>query len=118
MVIYIISDGEKTLLWGTDTGYLPDETWDYIENKWDGAFDGVVLDCTLHAEEAFTPSHMNLPRCVQVCERLEKAGKLKKDAKKYVTHISHLTDMTHEELSQEAAKHGILVAYDGLDAEI
>ena len=116
--IYIINDGEKNLLWGTDTGYLPDDTWDYIENKWNGVLDGVVLDCTLHAEQAFTPSHMNLPQCVQVIERLEAAGKLKKDAVKYVTHISHLIDMTHDELSAEAAKYGVKVAYDGLEAEI
>lgn len=116
--IYIINDGEKSLLWGTDTGYFPDETWDYIENQWDGVLDGVVLDCTLHAVERITKSHMCLPQCVEVIKRLEAAGKLKKDAKKYVTHISHLTDMTHEELSAEAAKDGVLVAYDGLDAEI
>ena len=116
--IYIISDGEKNLLWGTDTGYFPDETWDYIENKWDGVLDGVVLDCTLHAEVPITPSHMNLPQCVEVIKRLEAAGKLKKDAAKFVTHISHLTEMTHEELSAVAAKDGVQVAYDGLDAEI
>lgn len=116
--IYIIGDGEKNLLWGTDTGYLPDDTWDYIENEWEGVLDGVVLDCTLHAEQAFTPSHMNLPQCVEVIRRLEAAGKLKQDAVKYVTHISHLTDMTHDELSAEAAKYGIKVAYDGLDAQI
>jgi len=116
--IFIISDGEKTILWGTDTGYFPDDTWEYLENTWDGAFDGVILDCTLHAEQAFTPSHMNLPQCIEVCERLEKAGKMKKDVKKFVTHISHLHELTHDELSAVAAKDGFTVAYDGLDAEI
>lgn len=31
--IYIISNGEKTMLYAHDTGYFPDETWDYLERK-------------------------------------------------------------------------------------
>lgn len=45
-VIYIIFDGKKNILYANDTGYFPDQTWDYLE-KYRPHFDFIPLDCTV-----------------------------------------------------------------------
>ena len=51
--IYLVSDGTKTMLYGNDTGMLPEETWDYL-NKNEIHLDMVSLDCTMGTNEHTT----------------------------------------------------------------
>lgn len=59
--IYIISNGEKTMLYAHDTGYFPDETWNYLEQTARIRF---CLD-RLHGHVRKLPpgSHGTLRRC-------------------------------------------------------
>ena len=70
--IYIISDGEKTMLYLHDTGLLFDETWDYLI-KSNTKADFVSYDCTFVA----LPSgggHMGLDSCTVTRDRFLKEG--------------------------------------------
>ena len=64
---YLISDGEKTLLYAHDTGYFPDATWEYLKGR---RLDCGSLDCTYGALPTHREGHMSLDVCADVAERL------------------------------------------------
>lgn len=68
--IYIISNGEKTMLYAHDTGYFPDETWDYLERQ-KPVFDFVSIDCTGMFEN-YRQGHMGLSADADTKDRMIK----------------------------------------------
>ncbi len=115
--LYIIRKDGKSIFWGFDTGRFHEDVFDYIQSSGD-QFDIVVLDCTLKENEQITTSHMDLTWCNEMKERLREIGAVTEKTRLMISHIGHLVDMTHEELSARAAKFGFEVAYDGLEVEI
>lgn len=115
-LIYIVSNGEKTLLYGTDTGYFLDETWDYLEeNK--PYLNLVSLDCTSGIEEGVT-NHMGFKSNVDVKNRLIEIG-CADEATIFISHhFSHNGKATYDDMVPVAAKEGFLVSYDGMEVEI
>ena len=111
--IYIIRKDGKTLLYANDTGYLPEETWEFIK---DYHFDLVSMDCTLQ-KIRLERNHMGLPNNVDVAERLSALGCTDEHTKYVVTHFSHNGGWLHEEMVTKAAEHGFIVAYDGMTIE-
>ena len=113
---YIFEKDDKAILWAHDTGYFPDETWDYIENS-GIKFDFVSLDCTSTADEKAFSHHMGLKACCDVKERL-----LNKNADEktvfLLNHFSHNGGLCYDELVPIAEKHGFLVSYDTIEFEI
>ena len=65
----IIERNGKTLLYATDTGIWPEETWFHLR---DVKLDALVIECT----DGFIPSdydgHLDLAQCIQEVERLRK----------------------------------------------
>ena len=83
-LIYAVSDGEKTVLYGHDTDIFPDATWEYmINNKMH--FDLVSLDCTEGAYEDLNyHGHMCLGRNITCRDRMLKENLIdKKSLMKY-----------------------------------
>ena len=112
--IYVIQLDGKTLLYGHDSGYFPEEAWErLLELK----FDGVILDCTFGPRE-WRVGHMGLSANVEIKDRLLKEGAADKDTKFIVTHFSHNMKLMHDEMEEIAREHGFLTAYDGFEIEL
>ncbi len=117
-LIYIISDGEKTMLYGNDTGWFPEATWEYL--KASGVrFDYVSLDCTCTCDEVEHPNgHMNLVACAATKEEMLKIGCADEKTVFCLHHFSHNGGYTYDELVPVAEKIGFLVSYDSMEIEI
>ena len=116
-MIFIIQKGEKSILWGHDTGKLPAATLEYIQ-KSGLTFDFVSWDCTLKRGAQLTQAHMDLDWCIEMTDLLRQSGNVNERTVVALSHIGHLVERTHAELEQEAAEHGMIVAYDGMEIEI
>ena len=121
---YIIDDGDSSLLYCLDTSLPSDEVYQYIERV--GAkFTTVVAECCYGWLPVENPkTHLSLIGNRILRERLIKIGAVREDTPWYLTHFSHNglfkdgVPMTHEDMSREAEKDKMLVAYDGMEIEI
>ena len=112
-VIYAIEKDGKSLLYGHDTGYFPDSTWEYLENS-DVCFDCISLDCTdfyFHTRRR----HMSFECCKEVRERLIQIGAADAHTIFVLNHFTHNGKGLHEEMERDAKEAGFLVAYDGME---
>lgn len=113
-LLYLISDGEKTLFYGNDSGLFPEETWRYLEGVY---LNAVSLDSTmLKLPQVF--NHMNLSDVLYVKKRLTEMGTADENTVFVLTHFSHNGGMTHEEIEAFGKENGFLVAYDGMCVKI
>ena len=116
-VIYLIEHEGKAILYANDTGFLQDETLDYLKST-GVRLDFISLDCTSVMIKGTRHHHMSLDVDRELHERLMEIGVCDRDTVVYVNHFSHNGLATHEELVIEAAKLGYGVTYDGLVIEI
>ena len=113
--VYLIEDGEKTLLYLHDTGELFDEVYEYLAANKVRA-DLISYDCTYVA----LPSgggHMGLDSCPKVRARLEAFGVSDEKTVSVVNHFSHNGKLIHDELEPAAKEIGFLTSYDGMVVE-
>lgn len=113
-LIYTIALGGRTLLYGHDTGYFPEETWNALKGV---HLDAATLDCTAGPKECDT-YHMGFPAVLKVRERLVNTGSADKNTVFVISHFSHNGGMLHEGLVGMASPHGFIVAYDGMELTI
>lgn len=116
-VIYLISKGGKTLLYGHDTGYFPDSTWDWLANN-RPRLDLVSLDCTVGLVKGWRDHHMGLDTDIEVVQRLRSLGVVHEDTILVVNHFSHNCNATYDEMVPVAQKLGFVVSYDGMIVNI
>ena len=118
-LIYLVSDGEKTVLYAHDTGLFPEETLQYLNEK-QPRIDFVSFDCTGMASGHNTGGgkHMNLERNRIMRSALISAGCAHAETIWCCNHFSHNGHSTHEELCEIMGKEGFLVAYDGMELVI
>ena len=115
--IYVIQ-GEKTILYGHDTGYFYEEVFDFLEQK-GFRFDMVTLDCTnVDIPIPDTGGHMGFPNIQRVLRRLTELGAISDRTVKYVNHYSHNANPLQHILDARAAEYGCLAAYDGCRVEL
>ena len=116
--IYHIEKGGKKILYAHDTGYLLDSVLEWIKNN-GVRYDFISLDCTNVeipiADESF---HMGLDNNVRLKTKMQEMGAIDEKTIVYVNHFSHNANPLHEELCEKAGKHGLQVAYDGLEIAI
>lgn len=114
--IYIIQDkAGKTILYAHDTGFFPQETWDFIKNF---KFNLVSLDCN-HGKEDCINNHMGMKCCAMVKDNMIKMGVTNDDCKFILHHFSHnCYYLSHEEIVQDAKEYGFDVSYDTKVVEI
>lgn len=116
-VIYIISDGERTMLYAHDTGYFYDEVFDYIKGK-GIRFDLATFDCTnAHLPSSLEGSHMGFDSIALVIDRLRALGAIDGSSKLFVNHFSHNGNPLHSDMEASAARIGCSVSYDGRAVE-
>ena len=114
-VNYIYQNSGKSLLYGTDTGYWREQTWEFLK---DFKLDGLVIECTEGRVPTTYQGHMDCQEVMQTVERLRNMGVLSNHSTVVTTHHSHVGDLTHNELEEVLSPHGILVGYDGLSLSI
>jgi phosphoribosyl 1,2-cyclic phosphate phosphodiesterase len=107
------------LLYATDTGPFPDETWATLERLRDDGirFGATVVDGTFGlfpAERLVGNRHMTLPQMVAYQRRLRDGDFLAPGATQLAIHLGHQFNPPHEELGALLAPHGVAPAYDGL----
>ena len=116
--IYIIEDGNKKILYGNDTGYFPDETWDYLNLKENRIkFDYVSLDTTSGIEEC-RRGHMGINCVFEVKDRLLEIGAADNNTVFCLNHFSHNGMKLYDELVDIGKPAGFIVSYDGMEVEI
>lgn len=103
------------MLYAHDTGYFPDETWNYLERK-KPVFDFVSIDCTGMFEN-YRQGHMGLSADADTKDRTIKEGLATDKTVFCCNHFSHNGRATHDEFVPAAAEKGFLVAYDSMEYE-
>lgn len=109
LLYYIEKDG-KTIFYGHDSGWFPDETWDFLKDK---KLDLAILECTT-GRSKYRRNHMNVDSVLETKAWFEANGVLKPGSQVAVTHFSHNAHLLHEDLTAIFEPHGIQVAYDGM----
>ncbi len=109
--IYLVEKDGKALLYGNDTGWFPEVTWDYLGGR---RLDLVSLDCT-HLKYREGTNHMGISNILEVRVRLIELNCVDASTTFVITHFSHNGHMLHDEIEQMVGSHGFLVAYDGLE---
>ena len=114
--IYLIDDGEKTLLYAHDTGIFHPETWAYLE-KARPRLALVSLDCTeAAAEDIPYDAHMCLGRNRICRDRLLALGLADSSTVWVLNHFSHngVTPL-YDDFAPIAAAEGFETSYDGME---
>lgn len=112
--IFIITLNEKHLLYGHDTGYFPEETWNTLKNY---RLDAVILDCTCGELEC-DKGHMGISTNVKVKERLIEQKSADERTKFIITHYSHNCNPLYEEMNRLAEKNGFIATYDSMTVQV
>jgi len=113
-LIYIISKGNKTILYGHDSGWFPEESWKVLKNF---KLDLAILDCTNGALPQIK-YHMGIEGDIKTKNKMLENGIASKDTLFVATHFSHNGGLLHEELKEKLEPNGISVAYDGMTLEL
>jgi phosphoribosyl 1,2-cyclic phosphate phosphodiesterase len=117
-LFYMISDGEKTVLYGHDTHYFHEDVWAYFKEK-SVHFDMVSLDCTNACLPLTYVGHMGLAENVQVRTRMLDEGYADENTRFVCNHYSHNgISVVYDDFVPVAGKEGFLVSYDGMIMEI
>ena len=112
--IYLIKQGNKSLLYATDTPQITD-----IALK---ELDGEKIDC-IFLDESFGVrdymfSHLNIEGFKEYIIKLKENNLLNEDCLVYATHLTHDGNPLHDELEQILNKYGYHVAYDGMELQL
>ena len=122
--VYVITDGSSTVFYSLDTEILSDDVYDFM-NRRGFKIDAVFSDCCFGWLPVERPgTHMSLIGNLIHRDKLIEAGCVNANTKWYLTHFSHNglfrdgVPMTHADMSRDARRHKMLVAYDGMKVEI
>lgn len=112
-LIYSIEAGGKRILYATDSGFFPEETWDCIAGM---PFDLVILDCTF--ADGGSANHMSIEDNFTVKKRLYQQKNISDGTPVLATHFSHENGLDHRALADRLRIYGILPAWDGMAQEL
>lgn len=111
--IYQIGSGGKTMLYGTDTGLLPEETLAHLRQH---PLDLYVFDATSGPHSCPYKEHMGFPEIAQTLAAI--GARDRQDLAVYGTHFVHGYCGSHQDLVEQGKTYGIRPAYDGLTLEL
>lgn len=114
-VFYLIEKDGKCVLYSNDTGYYPEETWNYLQQH-PCHIDLASFDCTMVIKKC-VHGHMGLSTVTEVRDRLKDMGFIDDTTLCYLNHFSHNGGATYDDMVVPAKEHGFSVTYDGLSVE-
>lgn len=108
---YIEKDGKK-ILYGHDTGWFLEETWDWLKHH---KIDLAILDCTGgYNNDKRARRHMCIETVVEVQRVFRGEAILERDGQIVATHFTHNSGLLHDDFVKAFEPYGIQVAYDGM----
>ena len=116
--VYILEKGGKTMLLYNDSGYLREETMEWLSEN-GVKFDLVSYDCTYGNRDADGGrNHMGIPNNLEARKRFIENGNYKDSTVSVITHFSHNgSDVGYGDMLKIAEENGFVLAYDGLEIE-
>ena len=109
-LFYSIDDGQRAILYATDTGAFPEDTRQALAGR---TFDIVILEETL-GEGQYT-QHLGFKSFLEHVQWMRLTGMLRPGGRVIAHHLSHTSNPLHQQVEAALAPHGVEVAYDGLD---
>lgn len=113
LLYYIEKDG-KSIFYGHDSGWFPEQTWNWLKGK---KLDLAILECTT-GNAPNCEVHMNVEDTLKTREWLIENFVMKAEGQIVVTHFSHNAHLLHEDLVHIFEPNGITVAFDGMQLDI
>ncbi len=118
-LVFLLERGGRRILHLTDTGALPERAYAMLAEARGAPLDLITLDCTfLFGETAAGARHMGLDENARTLARFEAMGLADGHTKRVITHFSHNSAPTAEELRRAEETYGVIAAYDGMELEI
>ncbi len=111
--IYLITEGNCTLLYMHDTGRLFDEVYDYLIKN-NVKADIISYDCTFGLLKS-GGGHLGLDSCALEKDKLFENGISDKNTRHIINHFSHNGGAIYDEIVPIAAEYGFETAYDGME---
>lgn len=105
----------KSLLYATDTGIWPEETFEFLKGY---RLDLIVLECTNGYCDSDYAGHLNIAEFIAVIERLRAQGTLTDTSMVYTTHHSSRGKARHCDLERTLQPYGIEPGWDGLTIDL
>lgn len=118
-VNYLVTRGNKTLLYMHDSGWWPEDTWRFMAD-WaarGNRLDLASFDCTFCADDV-QRGHMGIPAIARVRDELVRLGAATAQTTCIISHFSHNRYLMHHELEAVAHPQGLQVAYDGMKVTV
>lgn len=111
-LLYVVAEGERRLFYAVDTAPLPEPAWDLLREL--GPMDLIALDATQGTRSGGL-AHHGMAQFLETRARMIEEGVLEPDRTVLIAHhFSHNGGLTHRELVEAYAQHGIVAGYDGL----
>lgn len=114
--IFAIEQNGKKLLYGNDSGWLCENSWNHLKKF--GPFDLVSLDCTAGLLKNWRDNHLSFDIDLEIFSKMLEDNIINNKTIKVVNHFSHNGKATYDTLSKVAKEYGVVVSYDGLEIEI
>lgn len=109
--IYVIREGDKAVLYGNDTGALPESSISALCD-YDIPFSLVSLDCSRGTLKG--DAHMGIEEVCALVARLMEAGRIDSRTRIYLNHFSHVCGLLPDEFEKIIEPIGLHLSYDGL----
>lgn len=109
-LFYSIEDGQRAILYATDTGPFPQDTRQALQGR---SFDIIILEETM-GNGAYD-QHLGFESFLEQVEWIRQTGLLRPAGRVIAHHFSHSGNPLHAELEAFFSPHGVEVAYDGLE---
>jgi phosphoribosyl 1,2-cyclic phosphate phosphodiesterase len=109
-LFYSVDDGQHAILYATDTGAFPTDTWQALTGR---SFDVIILEETLG--DGHYDQHLGFATFLEHVERMRGAGMLRPGGRVIAHHLSHSGNPSHEKLEAYFSPYAVEVAYDGLE---
>ncbi len=112
--IYLIEKCGKTILYGHDSGYFPELTWQWLKDSGIQP-DLAVFECTYgYRQNDRTDNHMSIETVLAAQKRMLSENIFHEQTQLITSHHSHSCGFMHNELVEIFKPYKIEVAYDGL----
>lgn len=109
-LFYSIDDGRHSVLYASDTGPFPQDTWAALAGK---SFDLIILEETMGYGKYI--NHLGFDEFLDHVQRMRAEGMLRPGSRVIAHHMSHADNPVHAKVEAVLCPHGVEVAYDGLE---
>ena len=113
---YCLEKDGKRILHLTDTGYPPEENFEFLQKAGGKPFDLITFDCTFLFGTG-SDRHMTIEENEKIRTRLTRLGLADGNTRCVITHFSHNAEPTAEKLRRAEREYGVIAAYDGMTLE-